>query len=79
MWFIATVHNLQMQKLVILIASSDHPEVHCETHPEQGQGGRGGAGKGQAERKTPVTQVPCPARMQMNQGLNRAIIWVPRD
>jgi hypothetical protein len=28
MWFIATVYNLQMQKLVILIASSGHPEPH---------------------------------------------------
>lgn len=68
-----------MQKLVILISSSDHPEVCCETHPDQGQGGRAGTGKGQAERKAPVTQLPCPARMQMNRRLNRAIIWVPRD
>lgn len=67
MWFIATVYNLQMKRLAIRPSSSDHPEVPCETHPEQGQGGRGGAGERQAGRKTPVTQEPCLSSQDANE------------
>lgn len=59
--------QLMDEKLVIGLSPSDHPEVLCETHSEQGQGGRGRDSKGQAGRKTPVTQEPCLSSQDANE------------